>query len=1008
MQARQPRPPRVTAHHREHRIDEALDELHAIERSTPHDRSLIDKARRRVGRIRSAIDQHVLRHTFDTEEKVCVDGILAEAQAQRAASAARTAGGRVTATTTVSDDGVCPVPGDQLWQYFTMVNTPTGDFDADAPGGAIFRDALARLPATRLFSELLTAAPSTEDVEAQLQHVRGTSSPGMDGVGYDVYQRFTAQLLPVLVACFKRCWDAKKVPQSWKLGLVRLIYKKGERGDPANWRPICLQQAIYKLYAGVLSRRLVRWMDANDRHAPGQKGFRAVNGCGEHNFLAATLIDTVRRKKRTLYEVWYDFKNAFGSVPFKLLWDSLFRLGIPMEYIKMCQGLYDKANFVVGNAVDGFTDPIEQRVGVFQGCPLSPQLFSAAISPLLYALHRLPDSGVQLSGDDRPGVTAYADDLKIFSASKAAVTRQHELVAEFLKWTGMEANPSKCRSLGLGRNGGNIVADDLQLALAGAPIPAMTHMQSYNYLGVGDGFDHVCRRIELAPKLKQLKQDTTALLASGLAPWQVVKAVKVYLYPRVEYALRYLRPDDQYLESFDLHLRRGLRHLLRLPTSANNDFFYAPVSRGGLGFLPLVQLHAAQQIAHGWQMLHSPDAAIRRIAREQLRQIADKRHVLDPAYWKQRGDELCERFLNDDLGSSPHAPPKRRNGDIGSLWVDVRKNIKVYGLKFETAPADLDSGDPVKTLQLRVPHHTAYLDHTSVLRHVKQHMKNLHWQAWCRRKDQGKTARVHGGIGSGFLTRPRGLWENDYRFAVAARLNMIDTGDSLARRRLRAHDRCRYPGCRWKETLAHVLNHCPGTMDAIRGRHDDALKEIERTLRASSGDRQGRNEMRVNQTVPGMPGAALRPDLQVFNHDLRTVAVVDLAIAFDVQERDDPSSSGLTQAYAAKVLKYEGIKKHLERQGWTVELSALVYGSLGSVAPSNFKVFTEHLGLLKRDAKRLDRCLSASCIQSSRRIWNLHCSKHRARQHHVSPQALGPRGRQVTETGGTPSRTDRR
>ena len=197
-------------------------------------------------------------------------------------------------------------------------------------------------------------------------------------------------------------------------------------------------------------------------------------------------------------------------------------------------------------------------------------------------------------------------------------------------------------------------------------------------------------------------------------------------------------------------------------------------------------------------------------------------------------------------------------------------------------------------------------------------------------------------------------------------------------------------------------------MDAIRGRHDDALKEIERALRASSGDRQGRNEMRVNQTVPCMPGAALRPDLQVFNHDLRTVAVVDLAIAFDVQERDDPSSSGLTQAYAAKVLKYEGIKKHLERQGWTVELSALVYGSLGSVAPSNFKVFTEHLGLLKRDAKRLDRCLSASCIQSSRRIWNLHCSKHRARQHHVSPQALGPRGRQVTETGGTPSRTDRR
>eukprot|EP00644_Phytophthora_capsici_P019107 jgi/Phyca11/52202/gw1.560.3.1 len=94
-------------------------------------------------------------------------------------------------------------------------------------------------------------------------------------------------------------------------------------------------------------------------------------------------------------------------------------------------------------------------------------------------------------------------------------------------------------------------------------------------------------------------------------------------------------------------------------------------------------------------------------------------------------------------------------------------------------------------------------------------------------KDQGKTARSHGGAGSGFLTRPRGLWETDYRFAVAARLNQLDTHSVLKRRRLRSHDRCRQPGCSRAETLAHVLNHCPGTMDAVRGRHDDALKHIE-------------------------------------------------------------------------------------------------------------------------------------------------------------------------------------
>ena len=120
--------------------------------------------------------------------------------------------------------------------------------------------------------------------------------------------------------------------------------------------------------------------------------------------------------------------------------------------------------------------------------------------------------------------------------------------------------------MGVRRNSsGAVKADDLQLALDDTPIPTMVHMQSYTYLGIGDGFDHVRRRIQLAPKLKSLKQDETVLMASGLAPWQVVKAVKAYLYPRVEYALRHLRPKDQHLESFDIHVCRGHRHLLRLP-----------------------------------------------------------------------------------------------------------------------------------------------------------------------------------------------------------------------------------------------------------------------------------------------------------------------------------------------------------------------------------------------------------------------------------------------------------
>ncbi|EGZ05632.1 hypothetical protein PHYSODRAFT_533520 [Phytophthora sojae] len=183
-------------------------------------------------------------------------------------------------------------------------------------------------------------------------------------------------------------------------------------------------------------------------------------------------------------------------------------------------------------------------------------------------------------------------------------------------------------------------------------------------------------------------------------------------------------------------------------------------------------------------------------------------------------------------------------------------------------------------------------------------------------------------------------------------------------------------------------------MDAVRGRHDDALKTIERALIASSsGDRQDRVELRVNQTVPSLAGPALRPDLQLYNHTKKTVAVVDLAVAFEEQVGEDPDSSALARIAAHKRAKYDRIKRHLERQGWKVHLSALVYGSLGAVAGGNRSVYTEHLGLLKRDAKRLD--------------WQKKEEDREDKWGDKRP-SQDTRGSRVTETGGTPSRSGRR
>ena len=188
------------------------EKSNSSERASPHDRPAIDKARRRVGRIRSAINQQLLRHQFDTAEKECVDGILAKAGTERDARADGVA--PATGTTTLAeeqvDEGVCPISSDDLWRFFDGVNTPRHVFDADAPEGGAFRAAMARLPAATRLTELLSEPPTLDDIEDQLQHVRGTSAPGLDGAGYDVYQRFSAQLLPVLRQFFRAAGRTNK------------------------------------------------------------------------------------------------------------------------------------------------------------------------------------------------------------------------------------------------------------------------------------------------------------------------------------------------------------------------------------------------------------------------------------------------------------------------------------------------------------------------------------------------------------------------------------------------------------------------------------------------------------------------------------------------------------------------------------------------------------------------------------------------------------------------------
>ena len=917
----------------EDRIKEAVDDLQAILRSSTKSKKEISRARRRIGRLKSAKRRYNLRNLFMKNEKKCVYSILNE---------------------TSDQDSKCNISPDIIYKNYKEIHEANSSFNSESVLGNFFTTLLDQLPVANHL-DILSNQLDDEEIDDVILAASKSSSPGLDGIPYVVYQRFLPQLKHVIYSIFQRCFESKQIPASWKYSTTVLLYKKGDLNLISNWRPICLQQSLYKLYTSVLSNRFMLWMEKNERLSASQKGFRNFNGCHEHNFLATSLMDSSRRLHKKLYVIWYDLKNAFGSIPHDYLWLVLKKMGLPSSFLLIIQNIYKDSFFNV-KTNSGSTDWIKNLNGVYQGCPLSPRLFIAAMEPLLLALNSLQNTGINFGEVKNLNNAAFADDLKVFSRTPEGITTLHKMVCRFLKWTTMVANPKKCSFLAVSKTENyRFTEDPIELSIEGKNIPKLSLTESYNYLGTGDGFDHVRTRFMLLDEIKLLKKQASLILKSSLAPWQKLKAIKVYLYSKLDYPLRNTRPMVKDLISFDKYLIKGVKHMLKLPKLSTNEIMYSPISSGGLGFLPLSEYHAALQITHGLQMLNSPDKIVAEIARNQLMDIVKARFILSEDDNELVESEVILKFLNQKLILEPYAAKKRSSTDRCSMWIDIQRHLKTFNLQLEL--------DNYKNFTLKVPHHSKYLDSKSLARQLKLHLRIRHFNQWKSMIDQGNTTSLHGDAGSAFLSRG-GLYDQDYIFAIKGRLNQVPTRSVQKHYRARNNNTCRRSNCSRIESLAHILNHCPANDAGIRFRHDKALKKIEYSIKKSPIN--SNKKLLIDEEVPNYDGEKkLRPDIQLYDEENKIAYISDLKIAFE-------ADNSFTDSKNNKIQKYQVIKEFLERRGYKVHVSAIIYGSLGSVYGGNFNVFTEHLGLLKGVAKRLDIKLSQQNISQSRRIWAHH------------------------------------
>ena len=95
-----------------------------------------------------------------------------------------------------------------------------------------------------------------EELYGALLKLKPGKSPGIDGLPMEFYVTFWDVIGNEFFQLVNSCQKDMLMSKSMQTAILTLLYKKGEKTNLNNWRPISLLCADYKIIAKALSIRL--------------------------------------------------------------------------------------------------------------------------------------------------------------------------------------------------------------------------------------------------------------------------------------------------------------------------------------------------------------------------------------------------------------------------------------------------------------------------------------------------------------------------------------------------------------------------------------------------------------------------------------------------------------------------------------------------------------------------------------------------------------------------------
>jgi uncharacterized protein (DUF4415 family) len=279
----------------------------------------------------------------------------------------------------------------------------------------------------------------TEDlVEKKTKALNPNKSPGPDGIHPRFLRETATELASPLAKIFNQSLKEQKVPTRWKQGQITPIFKKGDKSEAGNYRPVSLTSIVSKLMESIVRDKLMNHLDpVISEH---QHGFMNGRSC------VTQLIETIEEWTKLLDEghpidaVYLDFAKAFDTVPHVRLIKKLNAYGVEGNVLGWIEDFLKdrKQRVAIGENVSSWQEVVS---GVPQGSVLGPSLFLCYVNDLPKTV--------------KGSVKMFADDTKVSTPIRSEDDQkklQRDL-EQLEKWTDdwqLKFNTAKCKVMHLG------------------------------------------------------------------------------------------------------------------------------------------------------------------------------------------------------------------------------------------------------------------------------------------------------------------------------------------------------------------------------------------------------------------------------------------------------------------------------------------------------------------------------------------------------------------------------